>query len=182
MDGKNSKYEFIAEFLEQFGWLHDSLIYRVEFFGNLRYDLSVRISFRAQDWRDHMAAQSVKLVLCGVTEFRLAQRVNWATFETSAGVGIAADGERVFLDLGSPERLASSGVAGEFSTVPRHRSVEDVRTSEFYLDFTDVILETHPLEDILDDHFGEQKEALFKDVFGDPRRSKRRPPRDSRPD
>jgi hypothetical protein len=181
MSDTNTQHKFLAEFLEQFGWLHDSLIYRVEFFGNLRYDLSVRISFRAQDWRDNRVARSVKLILCGVTEFRLAQRINWASFETSAGVGIAVDGERVFLDLGSPERLAS-GVAGEFSAVPRYRSVEDVRTSEFYLDFTDVILETHPLEDVVDDHFGAQKEALFRDVFGDPEGKPRRPPRDSRPD
>lgn len=181
MDGTNGTYEFIATFLEQFGWLHDSLVYHVEFHGNLRYDLSVTISLRAEDRHDDMAVKSVRLVLGGVSEFRLAQGINQATFETSSGAGIAAEGERVFLDLGSPERLSSDN-AEEFTPVPRHRSVEDVRTSEFYFDFTDVIAEIHPMEDIADDHFGDLQKEIFKDVFDDKGGDGRRPPRDSRPD
>lgn len=166
MNSVNSTYELVSEFLKQFGWLHDSLVYDITFHGNLRYDLSVTISLRAQDLQDD-TVKSVKLILGGVTEFRLAQQVNWATFETSSGAGIAIDGERVFLDLGSPERLTPSDPTSAFSTLPRHRSVEDVRQSEFYLDFTDFIGEAVPLEDIADDHFGDLKEAILGDIRGD---------------
>lgn len=159
MNDKNGSYQFIADFLERFGWLHDSLVYGIEFHGNLRYDLCVTISLRAQDYHDDMTDKSVKLILGGVTEFRLAQGVNWATFETSSGIGLATDGERNFVGLGASSQDAIIPLS-EFATLSRHRKVEDIRQGGFYFDCTDFIGEVLPLEDIADDHFGDQKDEI----------------------
>ena len=167
--GVNSTYEVFGEFLERFGWLRDSLVYRVEFHGNLRYELSVTISLRAQDQHEDRIDKTVKLILGGVTEFRLAQRINWATFETSSGVGLAVEGDRVFLDLGSLE-LAPADDPTTLRAPPRHRSVEHVRQNEFYFDCTDFIGEVLPLEAIIDDRFGDLKDDIIGISKGESRR------------
>ena len=135
----SNKYDALAALLERFSWLADSLVHSAQFEGNLRYEMQVTLLLRAMDCNDGFANKTLKLVLSGLSEFSVAQASNDAVFETSGGAGIARDGERLFFELGSSGDFVDPDVPVELTTrpIPRHRSVNEIRKSAFYMGFTD---------------------------------------------
>lgn len=143
----NDKYEGLRALLERFDWLHDSLVHSILFESTLRYEVKVTLFTRVVDPHRGYSANTVKLVLSGVNEFRLAQAGNWMSFETSSGAAIARDGERLFLTLGSSAKPADADDLANltiFSRPPREQSLEEIRQSDFYLDFADFTVEVLP--------------------------------------
>jgi len=142
----NNKYDALAALLERFSWLADSLIHSVQFEGNLRYEMQITLLLRAMDRNDGFADKTLTLALSGVSEFRVAQAFSDAVFETSSGAAIARVGERLFLELGSSGNFVDSNAPVELTTgpIPRHRLVNEVRKSDFYMDFTDFSAEVLP--------------------------------------
>lgn len=139
----NDRYEALSAFLDRFGWFDDSHLHSVHFESTLDHRVAVALTFRAGDQQAGLADRTVRLVLEGVTEFHFAQAVNWMRFETSAGVAIGREGQRLFLDLGGPEWRKVEDIPVDMvpSLPPRHLTAEEIRARGCYFDFTHVTMD-----------------------------------------
>lgn len=133
-------FEALSGLLEQFDWLADSHVHSVAFQNTLDNRVNVTLLIRATDQSG--AERTLKLVLSNVFEYRLQQPTNCTIFEASSGVGIAQAYDAAFLDLSSSlAHLPSRADASGFGTVPRLRTADQIRNSDFYLAFADFTAE-----------------------------------------